>query len=112
MNQEIKEKWIGALRSGHFRQAREQLRGNDGRSYGCLGVLCELYRREEGGVWKLSTKKESWSFLGDVGKLPHAVKVWAGLDCCDPGLGYDSAAGYNDNGSSFEDIADMIEAQL
>lgn len=45
MKPEVKEKWIAALRSGEYRQARGVL--NDGQGgYCCLGVLCEVAKQE------------------------------------------------------------------
>lgn len=38
MEEKLKQKWIKALRSGKFRQAREVIADDD--SYCCLGVLC------------------------------------------------------------------------
>ena len=37
MRPEIKEKWVGALRSGQYKQCRNEL--HDGEGYCCLGVL-------------------------------------------------------------------------
>lgn len=55
MNPDVKAKWIAALRSGNYKQAKHRLRieHTDGSaSYCCLGVLCELYRQETGeGKW-------------------------------------------------------------
>lgn len=55
MNQEVKKKWLEALRSGQYRQAQEALRVDsispDGEgcisSFCCLGVLCDLYAKEQ-----------------------------------------------------------------
>jgi len=40
MNQEVKAKWVEALRSGKYKQGRKTLK-HAGR-YCCLGVLCEV----------------------------------------------------------------------
>jgi len=46
MKAEVKAKWLEALRSGEYRQARRILRGSSG-TFCCLGVLCEI----QGAVW-------------------------------------------------------------
>ena len=58
MNKAIKAKWIRALRSGKYRQARMALRcvRRDGPTYCCLGVLCNVidpkgWEKDIGGVW-------------------------------------------------------------
>ena len=40
MNPELKQKWVAALRSGDYEQARGAL--GDGTGYCCLGVLCDI----------------------------------------------------------------------
>jgi hypothetical protein len=41
MDQEIKKRWVEALRSGKYRQGRERLRSTDN-DFCCLGVLCDV----------------------------------------------------------------------
>ena len=41
MNQELKQKWIEALKSGKFTQGYGRLRTEEGK-YCCLGVFCEV----------------------------------------------------------------------
>ena len=50
MNTEIKQKWVNALRSGEYEQGSEKL--YSGRGYCCLGVLCDLYSKENGLKWE------------------------------------------------------------
>lgn len=112
--------WIKALRSGKYRQAstrlaRRDIDGNVG--YCCLGVACELYRKETGdGRWIENTGY----FIFDDGTgdedhnyLPRGVSKWLGTIAGNPVLfGNRTAAGLNDNGSSFKEIADIIEKTL
>jgi hypothetical protein len=42
MNEEIKQKWVAALRSGKYSQTRETLQDENG--FCCLGVLCEVMK--------------------------------------------------------------------
>lgn len=122
MNPERKALWLEALRSGEFKQGRNQLKTEmapDEARHCCLGVACELYKRETGeGAWVLrgedlnfwiSQYDSSWS------SLPQAVADWFGLDR-DPyvyeGLSKTSLAILNDEAKSFEEIADIIEQEL
>lgn len=102
-------KWVEALRSGEFEQAQARLRDDD--SYCCLGVACELYRRETGkGRW---TKAGAFH-LGSVAEtdwLPTAVQRWLGL--AHPAGKYDwnSLVFLNDARDSFKAIANVIESE-
>lgn len=50
MNPLIKAKWVAALRSGNYKQGAGFLR--QGNNFCCLGVLCDLYAKENGeGSW-------------------------------------------------------------
>lgn len=49
MNQEIKEKWVKALRSGKYKQGGGFLRKGD--RFCCLGVLCDVVDPEGWGEW-------------------------------------------------------------
>lgn len=109
MNPEIKTKWVAALRSGEFEQGHRQLR--KGNTFCCLGVLCELYRRETGdGTW------ENNHFLRISDVLPSRVSIWAGLSESNPtveGITCDtSLAERNDAGVTFSEIADIIDSEL
>lgn len=94
MKREIAEKWIAALNGGEFKQAKEVLRdGTD--KYCCLGVLCELYRRETGqGEWDgpgfLSDSNFSCGSQADYSgsNLPEGVRQWAGMKTCSGTYGY------------------------
>ncbi len=120
----IADRWTTALKSREFSQGGGRL--FNGTDYCCLGVLCELYRRETG--------KGSWSdpadgyvgFIYDASSdgnacfkddlLPAPVRAWAGLRDDGPFI-YDEGdantklelAVLNDDGKSFEELADIIE---
>ena len=122
MNQEVKAKWLTALRSGEYQQGRYAL--NESGTFCCLGVLCDLYSKETNTPWPdghacLLTK----IMLGFDTVLPDKVKDWAGLDSHDPKLveenpDYENGkheeyvSCLNDSGRTFLQIADLIEAQL
>jgi hypothetical protein len=83
----------------------------------CLGVLCEL--AVEAGVLERADVPDSVDTVFEYGEaaaqdlLPDEVLYWAGLtSMANPTLGEFSAAGWNDNGSTFAEIADLIEEHL
>ena len=113
MNPQIKQKWVSALRSGGYQQTKGRLHDEDG--FCCLGVLCDLYLKENQLEWEPSTHYNNvYMFQDMVGCLPVSVKEWADLEYCNPRVDdqTDSLIGLNDSGSTFEQIADVIEEQL
>lgn len=116
MDPAVKAQWVAALRSGKFKQADGQLRA-DKSSFCCLGVLCHLMNprgwREDG--WGSSL----YEGMEDV--PPPIVAVWAGFTYMDDQWGRarvtikgrtEPLAFHNDDGATFAEIADAIEAQL
>lgn len=96
--------WVRALRSGAFTQAKYALRNKEGMC--CLGVACELYdptawKAEEGGHFK---------FQDENGVPPNSVQEFFGLKTDAGEFDKNSLASENDNGKSFAEIADIIEA--
>lgn len=93
--------WVAALRSGKYKQAKESLRV-EGLGYCCLGVACDLS--------KLGRWDSTWYMVGTVSSsgssLSTAVGEFYGLKTTD---GRQWAI-LNDNGASFPEIADAIEA--
>lgn len=93
MKQTVKRKWIALLTSGEFKQAKGKLSNREGTGMCCLGVLCELHRRETGkGRWELKYsphegKKIQHYVVGeesDAMGLPVVVQKWAGLESSFP----------------------------
>ena len=112
MNQDIKDKWINALRSGEYRQGTGALKNSD--AFCCLGVLCDLHAKETGTRW-VDYAEEGWlsDYLDDDLALPNEVIEWAGLKGQDPVICSDFISTYNDNkGYSFNRLADLIEKHL
>jgi hypothetical protein len=95
MNTEIKEKWVVALRSGDYKQGKGRLR-QDG-NYCCLGVLCDVINP---GKWR----GDSYYGIHDK-TTPYEVDKLAGLTYRIKGI----LTKANDSGSSFEEIAKVIE---
>jgi hypothetical protein len=127
MNPEVKAKWLAALRSGEYAQAKARLKTNSG--YCCLGVLCDLHAKETEGHW--GNAGGDPVYLGDLFDLPETVQKWAGVNDAEPRIdvahitaalpnvvnsrddrGFLTVAQLNDRGVSFALIADLIEAHL
>jgi hypothetical protein len=112
MNEKVKQMWVTALTSGEFVQGQKRLMRNMGDhiEYCCLGVLCELHRREFNFKW------ENEYYFGAFIILPLEVMAWAGLEEYNPDIKCNgdvtSLAHMNDIGYSFTDIANMIEENL
>lgn len=110
MNPQVKEKWLNALRSGEYQQTQHRLRREGG--FCCLGVLCDLYIKENNEEWKIDGGGDY--FYEQYKYPPLSVVEWAGLVSENPivcngktDLGY-----LNDNESTFNEIADLIEEHL
>lgn len=91
MDTAIKTKWLAALRSGEYKQARGSLEEvvEDGSCFCCLGVLCDLAVKE--GIVTRAENNLGHQIEGvyasvvdpeDVSTavLPRAVRDWAGLN--------------------------------
>ena len=112
--------WVKALRSGEYKQCTQFLHiaGSDGDEFCCLGVACDLYIKEGN---ELEVKRNPYDAPHTVryneitSVLPREVRDWLGLRSED-GL-YNAPiqdrtlVGDNDNGKTFEEIADIIESE-
>ena len=103
INKEKAALWIAALRSGLYKSTQRRLRLND--SYCCLGVYCDIYDKS---LWKKSTHSDAYLYLDIIDKLPLGIQLDLGLsDAQQSQLIY-----MNDQGISFDEIADQIESWL
>lgn len=134
MNPQVKAKWLGALRSGKYRQGVGTLATNY--RYCCLGVLatiaseegiCNRVAMEIPNGDRVSEYDIRLSFDDKTEYLPESVVNWAeipadhiqttvkGLDII-VGMnvdgGYIRLSGLNDEGKTFFEIADIIEQKL
>lgn len=107
MKQDIKERWVAALRSGEYKQGDGQLRciSDSSSSHCCLGVLTDLAARDGVVAWG----KEAHS---DLGFAPEPVAQWAGLPAWHDEDVQEHLAVMNDSGEPFTTIADYIEDYL
>lgn len=116
MNKNAK-KWLAALRSGRFKQIKNNLcarKGQKSLGYCCLGVACEIFRKENPDIL---IRNRDLVYEFDDGNedtfLPSPVRKWLGLgtEGGDP-LNQDlpSCVSMNDDdGFSFREIADRLE---
>jgi hypothetical protein len=108
MKQEIKDKWVAALRSEEYEQGKHHLKNDD--KFCCLGVLCDIHSKETGTEWV------KHNYLKHGAYLPKIVMSWSGLKKAIPIVNVDKIkkdlAELNDSGSTFLKIADLIEEQL
>lgn len=123
--------WIAALRSGKYEQTDEQLlRNNPTYDIGdaddpnavpthkagfcCLGVACDLFLKLEAPIgmrWDGDAFVWNEQELPARGDLPNIVANWLGLHSSE-GAQSDgpTLAELNDNGKTFNEIADLLEA--
>jgi hypothetical protein len=118
MDKHVAERWVQALRSGQYQQGQHELHP-DTNSYCCLGVLCDLYRVEQGkGEWRkgpmrgennIFTVDDEEGYESSV--LPESVKDWAGMHSSVGEIvgTVDALAALNDEGMEFPQLADLIE---
>lgn len=122
------KKWLRALRSGKYAQTRGTLKADDG--YCCLGVACDVYRKETGeGEWQDAGQsagepaRRRYAFVlpddRDEGTLPTKVAKWFGLRTVDGGYKYNRGVSESttlvsrndDDRAGFAEIANIIEGK-
>jgi hypothetical protein len=108
VKKEIAARWVAALRSGEYKQTRGKLRRTD--SFCCLGVLCDVYRKDVGGSW-VDREAHAYFAATDFDASPFcaplSVERWAGLTDADTSKYADTMN--DENRESFAEIADAIE---
>ena len=111
---EMRQRWIDELRDGGRMQGTGVLCEDteDGRRYCCLGVLADLILEERGEEWRAGRHVRDgtlWLIWGEEvhqTNLPGDVASMVGL----PSPAKQSVlTAANDSGSTFAEIADMIE---
>lgn len=104
MPQEIKTKWIEALRSGEYKQGKKSLKNENG-AYCCLGVLQMCVQgevtMESEGVPADMPSRSFYKTLDPEFDTKTSV----------PGLAFELAE-RNDEGYTFEYLADIIESEV
>lgn len=109
MNKEIKAKWIEALRSGKYKQGTHWLRLQD--TYCCLGVLCDLV---DSSGWESNTIGTTHVYAreGYTHNYSKILPENIGQELDIPPEISDQLSNMNDDGHTFKEIADYIEARL
>lgn len=117
MREDIKKRWVEALRSGQYKQGKGCL--NNGKAYCCLGVLCEILRDEVGLEWIKGSQGNYHARTGNSmngSYLPDPIMEFAELEDLNPPVIFGdkplALAYLNDNVLDFREIADLIESQL
>ena len=125
MDDELKAKWVAALRGGEFKQGQSMLHDPGDDSYCCLGVLCKVVGAKFGpsdtDEWRvydyvpvlngrMLSKKDAEeldaAFCSEVG-IPNQTVLISMND----GTGTEGQDGY-EAPKSFAEIADYIENNL
>lgn len=99
---------LDALRSGKYKQGKGALHFKD--KFCCLGVACETYQKEVGGLY-VDVTDSYYSYDNYEAFLPPNVANWFGFaTVCGNCLSNESLVLLNDEGYTFEEIADFIES--
>lgn len=117
MLNENAKKWVAALRSGEFKQGKNELENNLSVEHCCLGVACRV--AEQNGISLVIDKTNlhgKTRFDGNGQLLPSSVRAW--LCLASPNGKFTVASSniqsltrLNDRGVSFSEIADLIESE-
>jgi hypothetical protein len=125
MNHEIAKEWVTALRSGEYQQGRGQLKS--GNEFCCLGVLCDLARKQGVGFWDGNVFVQNiinGEPQKDSGVLPPFIRQWADISEStgdvevltdnddEDGPQKTALSEMNDEGMTFPAIAAFIEANV
>jgi len=127
MKETIAKKWVKALRSGKYKQGKDLLKKitKKQEQHCCLGVLCDLYNKEQKLKNKppikqkierdISNRYDLVRFGTTAELLPTTVRRWAGVKTSDGMILFkdyihrDSLSSLNDRGVTFKKIANLIE---
>lgn len=114
MDRDIATRWVKALRSGRYKQAKEHLASTAGMC--CLGVLCTILRtrvdKSDDAYWEFGIERNRLNLPAEV-QARAGIKSRGGVFYSllhDDGKIYRrELSALNDSGKSFAEIADMIE---
>ena len=110
--EEFLPQWVEALRSGEYKQGKEELGKKQANEYCCLGVACVLLNKLTGqepnwggclGNYYLMSAGETTALSGKEGLLFNSPTGRIRGS-------FENLAEMNDSGATFDEIADFIEA--
>jgi hypothetical protein len=116
MKPDVKEKWLKALREPGRKQTRSVLKSDDGQC--CLGVLCEVLNvpSQQAGEIDDSVLEQKNVQVFDFGISGSYIDIppseWSSVNADLNYRDMRDLAGMNDEGKSFDEIADYIERNL
>lgn len=85
INKNLVKSWVKALRSGKYQQGRKALRNKDNK-FCCLGVLCDISKKNLGIDWEPEEESDSFEIYimeRNGGVLPDKVWEYLGKDTID-----------------------------
>ena len=106
--------WVAALRSGEYQQGFSALHRPEDNTFCCLGVACDVARKNGLDLPSGSNGGESEYFGDEAAFLPLEVQRWLGIGRANPAFTDDSgishmATEWNDGYmASFSEIARAI----
>jgi hypothetical protein len=131
MKKDLKERWLAALRSKDYEQGRNYLAKialNGNRYHCCLGVLCDLATKDEVISQEVSSLEPGRlhrliGFAGALSLPGNEIDVWTGLEVTATDSSRNDGEAYpidfytvlaekNDQGATFEEIADFIDKNV
>lgn len=121
MKQEFVKPWTDALRSGKYKQTTGVLQRNErstrGAGFCCLGVLCDVLKDHENVKGEWVENQTRYEFRYDRNQqstsagLPRPVLELTGIKQSLGRIDNKNFLAYlNDDGKTFDEIADIIDA--
>ncbi len=100
LNRDVIAKWVAALKSGEYKQAKRTLQRTAPHPYEeyaeysavgfcCLGVLCDLAVKAEVIPPPVITRNCEAEYATSSAFLPREVAEWAGLGSMNPSVAFD-----------------------
>lgn len=105
---QVYKHWIAALRSGKYQQGRAALKRENEfnfASFCCLGVLCDLAAKDGGEQWH----GKYYGNSGGLWAFPPDTMVEFMVSDSEK---FRTLAHMNDQGKTFDQIADYIEREI
>lgn len=102
--------WLAALRSGKYRQQRHANLENES-GFCCFGVVCRVVNKNHKNMIPVDNAGSVVVFDGHSAALPEVATRALGLASSFGNFDDDCLSTLNDTGSTFAEIADIIESK-